>query len=288
MCPPSLLARIEALLGVRVTACRRGHGGYTPATRLVCRTEKGSFFVKAGSTPMMAGALRREAHAYDIIRGPFVPELIAWEDDDTTPILVTEDLSHAQWPPPWDGQLVDRALAQVETMHATTAPLRTFAETIRMRWTSWETVAEDPHAFLSLRLAEPAWLDAALPTLIDYETRCPTHGDSLTHFDLRSDNMCLTDDRTLFIDWNCACVGNPKLDLGFWLPSLSYEGGPDPHEVLPDAPSVAAFVAGYFAANAGLAVIPDAPRVRVVQRQQLETALPWVVRALDLPPPTSS
>jgi hypothetical protein len=27
------------------------------------------------------------------------------------------------------------------------------------------------------------------------------------------------------------------------------------------------------------------PRVRVVQRQQLEIALPWAVRALGLPPP---
>jgi hypothetical protein len=54
---------------------------------------------------------------------------------------------------------------------------------------------------------------------------------------------------------------------------------------LPDAPEVAAWVAGFFAARAGLPVIPDAPRVRVVQRQQLETALPWAARALGLPPP---
>jgi hypothetical protein len=32
-------------------------------------------------------------------------------------------------------------------------------------------------------------------------------------------------------------------------------------------------------------VVPTAPRVRVVLRQQLVTALPWAARALALPPP---
>ena len=39
------------------------------------------------------------------------------------------------------------------------------------------------------------------------------------------------------------------------------------------------------AARAGLPGISDAPRVRLVQRQQLQTALPWAARALGLPPP---
>jgi hypothetical protein len=84
--------------------------------------------------------------------------------------------------------------------------------------------------------------------------------------------------------WNLTCLSNPKLDLGFWLPSLAYEGGPEPETILPHAPEVAALVAGYFAARAGLPGISDAPRVRLVQRQQLTTALPWAVRALELPP----
>jgi hypothetical protein len=97
--------------------------------------------------------------------------------------------------------------------------------------------------------------------------------------------MCVTEGRAIFVDWNYACVANPNLDLGFWLPSLASEGGPAPERILPDAPDIAARVAGFFAARAGLPGICDAPRVRVVQRQQLETALPWAARALDLPPP---
>jgi len=40
----------------------------------------------------------------------------------------------------------------------------------------------------------------------------------------------------------------------------------------------------YFASAEGLPGISDAPRVRLVQQQQLSTALPWAVRALELPP----
>ena len=52
---------------------------------------------------------------------------------------------------------------------------------------------------------------------------------------------------------------------------------------MPGAPEVAALVSGFFASRAGLPIIPDAPFVRRVQREQLSTALPWVQRALGLP-----
>ena len=90
--------------------------------------------------------------------------------------------------------------------------------------------------------------------------------------------------QVIFVDWNLASLSNGRLDLGCWLPSLAYEGGPEPEQILPDAPEAAAWVAGFFAARAGLPPIVDAPRVRLVQQQQLSTALPWVVRALGLRP----
>jgi aminoglycoside phosphotransferase (APT) family kinase protein len=109
------------------------------------------------------------------------------------------------------------------------------------------------------------------------------------HFDVRSDNLCLIEDRALFVDWNHACIGNPVLDTASWLPSLEAEGGPAPEEVLaPDTPGlaeIAALLAGYFCARAGLPEIPQAPHVRRLQREQAGTALPWAARMLGLPPP---
>ncbi len=123
----------------------------------------------------------------------------------------------------------------------------------------------------------------SLPALIEAEDACATEGTAVSHWDLRSDNICFVGRQARFVDWAEACLSNPKLDLGFWLPSLCFEGGPAPDDILPAAPEVAAWVSGFFAANAGLPSIPDAPLVRRVQREQLLTSLPWVLRALKLP-----
>lgn len=227
--------------------------------------------------------LRREASVYQRISGSFVPEFIGWEDEETEPVLLIADLSAHFWPPPWNEDRVQQVLEQIHAMHQTPADLEPFAAVHPEKRDGWKTVAENPEPFLSLGLVDADWLDSALPALIEAESRCRTEGESLCHWDIRSDNLCFTEDRAIFIDWNHACLSNPKLDLGFWLPSLTFESGILPEQILPDAPEVAAWVSGFFAARAGLPVIPHAPRVRLVQQQQLETALPWAIRALELP-----
>lgn len=283
----NLIPRIERLLGLKIQSCRTIEGGYTPATRLLCKTDRGHFFVKVGATSLTSEYLRREIHAYKCISGPFMPTLIAWEEHQTEPLLIIEDLSDHHWPPPWDNRQADLVLSQIATMHGMKMQLESHAQVHGKRSSSWQKVAEDPRPFLSIGIADEQWLNKALPALVSNEARCQIEGSSLTHWDLRSDNMCLTKERAIFIDWNNACLSNPKLDLGFWLPSLAYEGGPLPDQIMPDEPEIAAWVSGFFAARAGLPGISDAPRVRLVQRQQLETALPWAARALGLSPPTS-
>jgi Phosphotransferase enzyme family len=280
-----LASRIERLIGAKIETYRPVIGGYTPALRLVCSTTSASFFVKVGATPLTGEFLRREIHVYNSVSGDFMPNLVACEDHEAEPILVIEDLSAHNWPPPWDGRRVELVLAQIEAMHNTATSLEPYAQVHNALDSGWQTVAADPAPFLSIGMVEERWLDAALPLFIESEGRCRTEGNSLTHWDLRSDNICLTASQAVFVDWNLACLSNPKLDLGFWLPSLAYEGGPQPDAIMPDAPEIAAWVCGFFAARAGLPQISDAPRVRLVQRQQLETALTWVARALDLPPP---
>ncbi len=281
-----LTSRIERLVGAKVESYNRVEGGYTPALRLLCRTRGASFFAKIGTTPGTSKSLRREILVYNSLSGDFMPRLVASEDHESEPVLVIEDLSSQHWPPPWDEQQIELTLAQINALHDTPAALETFAQVHGTEDANWRAVAADPEPFLALGLADAGWLDAALPALIRYEGRCPTAGDSLTHCDLRSDNICVTKERAVFVDWNSACLSNPRLDLGFWLPSLAYESGVEPEKILPDAPEVAAWVSGFFAARAGLPQIADAPRVRSVQRRQLETALPWAARALGLPPLT--
>ncbi len=282
---PALRERIEVVLGGPIRGVRRMAGGYTPALRLVVTLADGrSAFVKAGTTPDTAEWLRREHELYRAVAGPFMPELLGWDDDDVQPLLALADLSRAHWPPPWrEGEIqhVLAGLRQIASRRVSHLPrLRDDTRLLD----GWQRVAADPQPFLSLGLVGDSWLRAALPVLLQIDAPAAVDGEALLHNDVRSDNLCFLDGRALFVDWNLACTGQPDWDVAAWLPSLEAEGGPPPEAILPDAGALAGIIAGYFASRAGMPLIPDAPRVRHIQRVQLRTALPWAVRALGLPP----
>jgi thiamine kinase-like enzyme len=282
-----IVARAIAILGWPPEHWRAVSGGYTPAARFVATSGERRAFVKVATTPITAAMLRQEAVAYQVVEGPFMPRFIGWDDDAAFPMLIIEDLAAARWPPPWDRALVDAVVERIDVMHRTAAALAGFAEVHSESRDGWLTVASDPAPFLSLGVVTADWLERWLPLLIEAEANCALAGLALTHFDLRSDNTCMTDAGPKFVDWSGACLGNPDLDLGFWLPSLAFEGGPNPEEIIGAAPEVAARVSGFFAARAGLPIIPDAPFVRRVQKEQLTTALPWAARALKLEAPVA-
>ena len=125
-----------------------------------------------------------------------------------------------------------------------------------------------------------------MPALLEHSAPELLEGDALLHFDVRSDNLCVRNGEALLVDWNLACVGHPAFDIAFWLPSLVLERGPAIDEIEAKRPDVARFaplVAGFFAARAGLPSPAGAPTVRGFQLAQLEVALPWAVRVLELP-----
>jgi Ser/Thr protein kinase RdoA (MazF antagonist) len=260
-------------------------GGYSPAARWRVRTVDGErAFVKMARSEHTRRALRAEHRVLGELRVDFAPGLIGFADDDAHPLLAIEDLGDARWPPPWDPALVEQVRDTIARLHAMTTTLPPFGVVHAGEDHGWRTVAEDPAPLLALGLVSAKQLDILLPELIAAEEGASLEGDALTHFDIRSDNLCLAARGVVLIDWNLACRGRPEMDLGFWLPSLEMEGGPPPEAFLPDHPGVAAWVSGFFAARAGLPVIPEAPRVRDVQRAQLETAWPWVLRALGRAP----
>jgi aminoglycoside phosphotransferase (APT) family kinase protein len=139
---------------------------------------------------------------------------------------------------------------------------------------------------LTTGIVEPAWLESALPVLQAAADTCRLDGDELLHLDVRSDNLCFrADGSAVLVDWNLAVVGNARLDIAAWLPTLVSEGGPRPETILADAGREAAFIAGFFAARAGQPPVPGAPAIRPLQLEQLRHALPWVCRELGLPLP---
>jgi hypothetical protein len=279
---------VAELLESPVVDRRRAAGGYTPAERWVVQLADGrSPFVKAAVNDLTALWLRKEYRMYSALRAPFMAELLGWADEDGLPMLLLEDLSDCAWPPPWSDARIGSALAMLEQVAATPPPtwLRRSSEA---DWIAdgWARVAEDPAPLLSTGIVSSSWLDRALSVLLDVSRPEVIAGDQLCHFDVRSDNMCFrADGSAVLVDWNLAEIGSARLDVAFWLPSLTLEGGPSPESVLPDAAPEAAVVAGFFAARCGLPQIPDAPGVRDFQKRQLGQALPWACRSLGLPLP---
>ena len=290
---PEDVERARRALGATPVAWRwvTGHGA--PSTRrfVVGLPDGSSAFVKIAAFDYVAGWFRDERAAYEALDGaPFLPRLLGWDDDGVSPLLAIEDLSDARWPPPWDRGAVGAVLATLDELHGTAppAPLPTAVER-QFGLDSWPDVIEDPAPFLSTGICSRAWLEAHLSTLAAASAAARIDGAATLHFDVRSDNLCLKDDRAILVDWNHTCVGNPLLETAAWLPSLEAEGGPAPEEVLPPntdgLAEIASLLAGYFSSRAGLPSIPQAPHVRELQRQQASTALPWAARLLGLPPP---
>ncbi len=266
-------------------------GGYSLALRLrAIFADNTSAFVKVATSHDLANFLRTEHRVYSSLgRQVFLPEFLGWDDDGEHPFLMLEDLSAALWSSQWNSTRIDAVLAALEAVHHTPAPpdipqLET--PVTRAMLNGWKEVANDPEVFLSTGFCTSAWLEQALPGLLEAASGIVLTGNDFLHLDVRSDNICFPSDaRAVLVDWNWVCLGNGEFDLAAWLPSLQAEGGPKPETFLPNVPSWAAALSGFFASRVGLPAPAAAPKVRIVQRQQLGTALLWAARGLGLSMP---
>jgi len=275
--------RLATLLGARPEDWVPREGGYSTAERYTVALDDGRrVFVKTADAEHMAAWLRREHEIYASLRGSFIPELLAFDDDGRRPLLVIEDLSHADWSPRWTPERIATVRAALDELHACAPPPNTLPvrETYAGWFGRWHIVEADPGPFLSLGLRTPAWLAERLPAIVAAADAAPVDGEAVTHLDVRSDNLCTLDGRAVLVDWNFVSFAAPELDLAAWACSLALEGGPPPWELLAGSPGLAAFIAGIFAAVAGLPPPETAPTVREFQARQLAVALDWLDREL--------
>src|SRR5947209_5775671 len=109
--------RLASVLGARPIAWEERAGGYSTAERYSVELADGRrVFVKAAEAEHMARWIRREHEVYSSLHGSFMPELLGFDDDGMRPLLVLEDLSHADWGASWADEriaLVRAALADL-------------------------------------------------------------------------------------------------------------------------------------------------------------------------------
>ena len=289
---PDVLAWIGRVTGRPPVDHRPVAGGQTASTRLRVTLDDGSsVFVKAAALGTWEGtALTAEIAVHRDLHAPFLPSALADEIDEDQGYarLLLPDLSARYWPPPWRPGDVDAVLSTLAEVAAHPPPvaLRPVAAD-REALDGWPKVALEPGPFARLGLGDATWMEQCLPVLVDASSRADLRGDELLHFDVRSDNLCLADDRSVqLVDWSWATRGPGALDVLAWLPSLAMEGGPMPDAVMPGAdPALVALLAGMWAWNAGQPDLPSAPGLRRLQRALLRQVLPWACRCLDLPEP---
>lgn len=240
--------------------------------------------------------LRNENKALSLAE-PFQPRIVDFiEGPNDRPVLLTEDLSHAYWPAShagvtWRESDIGRVLATVREMSEVAAPDDLTALGMEAFGPWWPALLEDPTELRALGVCDGEWLARYGSQLAEAETRLDRRGDRLVHGDVRSDNICLLEDRVVFVDWSSSGRGHAESDLAELLPTLSLEGGPSPFDVMPEGAAWAAAQAGYLATRAISGKLyegKDQPApawlIRVLTKLT-RIDLVWAAECLGLSPP---
>ena len=223
------------------------------------------------------------------------PRLLWSHDDGEWVALVFEDVDGSTPVTPWRPQELTRVLDAVTQLVESLTPspiaVETIAERLHEPLQGWRTLHSAGRAKSDDLAGVPDWARRNLARLsaLESEWEAASAGATLLHFDLRADNILLTPDRVLVVDWPHASLGAGWMELLQILPSIAMQGGPKPWEIFDshplgrDAPdrkvtAVLAAVAGYFIRQSRLPASPGLPTLRAFQRDQGIPAVEWLMR----------
>jgi thiamine kinase-like enzyme len=307
---------VEELLEAPVARASRVWGGYAPTPTFRLQLKDGRrAFIKGTHPELVEGAQRamvKEKRVYEELShlmGRWAPAYFGSIEVEGWKILALEDLGPKS-APPWSRRLAQKVLREYAAFHESTIG-RDIPEWVPRpkAWASgnhmsWEWISESGAVDGVTGLAgsrssrASSWLadsrDAlaeAVSALVD-----PDLPQAFLHFDTRSDNLRWVSERLYLLDWPHVGVGPMEIDVVAFVQSITVEGGPDPEDLLAvyekhlslsDRAVTGAIsgLAGYFTNQAGQPEIPELPRLRKFQRQQMKVTLQWVASRLGLPPP---
>lgn len=291
--PGPIRATIEQRLEARVTRAVTRPGGFSPGLAATLELEDGRrFFAKAVGpepNPESAELHRREAHVAAALppETPAPRFLFSVEDVSGWVALVFENVDGHDPVLPWRADELERVLGALTVLVRALTPAPIEAPSVE------EHLDEMFHGWRELERPADGWAAAHLDELRALEARwaAAAEGETLLHCDVRADNILLTDERVVFVDWPHACIGAGWVELLAFLPSVAMQGGPHPWEVFEAHPvgrdvppdllqPVLAALAGYFAYRSTLPPPPGLSTLRAFQRGQGAEALAWLKRSL--------
>ncbi|MXZ88788.1 MAG: aminoglycoside phosphotransferase family protein [Dehalococcoidia bacterium] len=301
--PQRLREAFEAWAGSPVAEAVTQPSGFSPgvAARLVLENGRRVFVKAVGPdiNPDSAGIHRREIAVISGMPEDVSAPRLLWSLDEGEGgwvALAFEDIEGEHPRQPWDLRQLDRILDALVRLgdRLTPSPLLPEAApraSASFPQTCW-TILRDEKGHRRRALAP--WFRQNLDRLADLEAKIPeaVEGDTLVHFDIRADNILLTDDRVWFLDWPHACVGAAWVDVVVMAPSVTMQGGPPPEEIVAahpawraadpdDVTAVVAALAGAFTEWGSRLPPPGLPNLRAFQQAQGAVARDWLLRRLS-------
>lgn len=296
--PEHVRIALEELLGDHVAEAVSQPGGFSPGTADRVRLAHGGrAFVKAVSAAHNPDSPQLHRAEIAVMRAlppdTPAPRLLGAYDDGDWVALVIADVDGRHPRTPWRRDELAAVLAACHDLadRMTPAPpgIGRLADDLRDDLLGWERIRDDPPAALD------PWAAARLDELcaLGRDAASAVAGDTLSHTDLRDDNILLRprDGGVVFIDWAWAMAGQPWLDPLLVLINVAFTDavGDFDLEALAaehcrtDRATVTAFLAGmagFFTHYARLPPPVGLPTVRSFQRAQARTTLDWLRRRL--------
>lgn len=276
-------------------------GGFSPGSAdRVCLASGRRVFVKAVSSevnPDSALLHRREAIITAALPpGVPAPDLLGMYDDGTWVALALVDVEGSHPRRPWADAQAFSVLSALEKIGAVTLPpgleLARSEVTLRRAFMGWEKLRK--HPLVSL---EP-WADSNLELLIRLARRgtAAMAGESLVHGDLRADNILLTAQGVMLIDWPHANRGAPWLDSLSVLIDVNTDHAPGHAQSMLaksrilagvdpcDVTGVLAGWAGYYLEMSRREPPPGIDSLRSFQRKVADALIQWLRQRLGNSP----
>jgi hypothetical protein len=295
--PEQVRSWVERELGSAVVSAESQSGGFSPgaAARLVAADGSRAFVKAVGPelNPESPGIHRSELAAMRAMpETPWTPRLLAGYDDGDWVALLFEDIEGRQPHHPWPADEVERVFGALGELSRALTPTP-WAEAPKLTemaasfFHGWGSLAES-----GLDGVDP-WIVKHLPELVELQERAveAVQGDTLTHWDIRADNVLLTPaGGVVFVDWAWACQAAGWADAVAASLDLMLSGTTvDVDELLATQPATVsvdqedvtaliAAVAGALTDRSRAPAPPGLPTIRDYQRRSAEILLEWTKR----------